>query len=301
MAKKTWIEVALNGAWTRKLQPNIPVTAQEIITEGVACIKAGAGVIHAHTLEPDTGKQNNNLENCIAFIGGIRSQVDAIVYPTAAPIPLPDEWNARYATTVELVKRGLCEWGFLDPGSCNFYLSDTGAPPLFGSDGGVYSNPNGALELGIELAAKHKYHPAYACYEPGFVRQGATLHRKQPTAPVPIYRFMFSSAFTFSFPPEPWALEAYVKLLESVAPGSPWMAAGLAVDVLPLIPTIVALGGHVRVGLEDAPFRSSRKNIELVDAAVNAIQKAGSEPATAAEIRASLAEYKMPAASPARR
>jgi 3-keto-5-aminohexanoate cleavage enzyme len=53
----------------------------------------------------------------------------------------------------------------------------------------------------------------------------------------------------------------------------------------------------VRVGLEDAPFNSSRKNIELVDAAVKAIQKAGSEPATAAEIRASLAEYKMPAAS----
>ena len=100
----------------------------------------------------------------------------------------------------------------------------------------MYSNPNGALELGIKLAATHKYHPAYACYEPGFVRQGATLHRKQPTAPVPIYRFMSSSAFTFSFPPEPWALEAYVKLLESVAPGSPWMAAGLAVDVLPVNP-----------------------------------------------------------------
>lgn len=188
MAKKTCIEVALNGAWTRRLQPNIPVTAEEIITEGVACIKAGAAVIHAHTLEPDTGKQNNNLENCIAFIGGIRSQADAIVYPTAAPIPLPDDWSARYATTGELVKRGLCEWGFLDPGSRNFYLSDASAPPLFGGDGGVYSNPNGALELGIELAAKHKYHPAYACYKPGFVRQGATLHRKQPTAPVAIYR-----------------------------------------------------------------------------------------------------------------
>lgn len=295
MAKKTWIETAINGAWTRRLQPNIPVTAQEVISEGVACVKAGAAVIHAHTLDPDTGKQNNNLENCIAFISGIRSQVDAIVYPTAAPIPLPDDWNARYATTVELVKRGLCEWGFLDPGSCNFYQSDSSAPSLFGSDG-VYSNPNGALELGIELAATHKYHPAYACYEPGFVRQGAALHRKQPTAPVPIYRFMFSSSFTFSFPPEPWAPEAYVKLLETVAPGSPWMAAGLAVDVLPLIPTIVALGGHIRVGLEDAPFHSSRKNIELVDAAVNAIQKAGSEPATAADIRASLATYKMPAA-----
>jgi 3-keto-5-aminohexanoate cleavage enzyme len=294
MAKKTWIEVALNGAWTRRLQPSIPVTAQEIITEGIACVKAGAAVVHTHTLDPETGRQNGSVENCAAFMDGIRSQVDAIVYPTAVDIPLPPDWAQRYTTTVELRKRGLLEWGVLDPGSCNFYLADASAPPLFGGDGGVYNNPNGALELGIELAAKHQFHPAYACYEPGFVRQGATLHRKQPTTPVPIYRFMFSSAFTFSFPPEEWALEAYVKLVETVAPGSPWMAAGLAVDVLPLIPKIVALGGHVRVGLEDAPFHSPRKNIELVEAAVTAIQKAGGEPATATEIRASLAAYKMP-------
>jgi uncharacterized protein (DUF849 family) len=77
------------------------------------------------------------------------------------------------------------------------------------------------------------------------------------------------------------------------------MAAGLAVDVLPLIPRIVELGGHVRVGLEDAPFQSPRKNIELVETAVKAIQKAGSEPATAADIRATLAAYKMPTASAA--
>jgi len=297
MAQKTWIEVAINGAWTRKLQPNIPITAQEIIKEGVACVKAGAAVVHTHTLDPETGRQNGSVENCAAFMDGIRSQVDAIVYPTAVDIPLPaGDWMKRYATTVELSKRGLLEWGVLDPGSVNFYLTDASAPPLFGGEGGVYNNPNGALELGIELAAKHKFHPAYACYEPGFVRQGATLHRKQPTAPVPIYRFMFSSGFTFSFPPEEWALEAYVKLVEKVAPGAPWMAAGLAVDILPLIPKVVALGGHVRVGLEDTAFHSQRTNVELVEAAVNAIQKARSEPATAAEVRASLAAYRMPAA-----
>jgi uncharacterized protein (DUF849 family) len=113
--------------------------------------------------------------------------------------------------------------------------------------------------------------------------------------PVPIYRFMFSTGMTFSFPPEDWAVEAYVKLLEKTAPGSPWMVAGLAVDVLPLIPTVVALGGGVRVGLEDAPYGTQRSNVELVDAAVNAIQKAGNEPATTAEVRAELAAYQMSA------
>lgn len=157
---------------------------------------------------------------------------------------------------------------------------------------GVYINTNPALEIAARLAAEHQYHPAYACYEPGFVRHGALLHRRHPTMRVPIYRFMFSTGMTFSFPPQPWAVEAYVKLLEMTDPGAPWMVAGLAVDVLPLIPTVVALGGGVRVGLEDAPFGTQRSNLEMVEAAVNAIQKAGSEPATIADVRAELAAYK---------
>jgi 3-keto-5-aminohexanoate cleavage enzyme len=148
----------------------------------------------------------------------------------------------------------------------------------------------------MALADTHRFHPAYACYEPGFVRQGATLHDKHPTAPVPVYRFMFSSGFTFSFPPTEWALEAYVKLVEQVAPGAPWMAAGLAVDVLPLVPRIVELGGHIRVGLEDTLFQSSASNVTLVEATVAALQKAGSELATADEVRADLAAYKRPKA-----
>ena len=89
MAKKTWIEVAVNGAATRRVQPRIPVLAKEIIDEGVACIKAGAAVIHAHTLDPGIGKQNGNVDNCAAFMNGIREQVDAIVYPTVIGPPNP--------------------------------------------------------------------------------------------------------------------------------------------------------------------------------------------------------------------
>jgi 3-keto-5-aminohexanoate cleavage enzyme len=292
MTKKTCIEVAVNGASTRKVQPRIPVLASEIIDEGVACITAGAAVIHAHTLDVGTGKQNGDVDNCAAFIKGIREQIDAIVYPTIVGRPDPSNPAWLWAPTVELAKRELLEWGFLDPGSVNFCFIESDESSLMGGSG-VYVNTNAALEIASGLAAEHRFHPAYACYEPGFVRHGALLHRRDPTMPVPIYRFMFSSGMTFSFPPEPWALEAYVKLLNNVAPGSPWMVAGLAVDVLSLIPTVVALGGGVRVGLEDAPFGTQRSNVELVDAAVDAIQKAGSEPATTAEVRAELAAYGM--------
>ncbi len=293
MAKKTWIEVALNGAWTRRAQPGIPVTADEIVREGVACVKAGAAIVHAHTLEPESGRQNNDVENCAKFLAGIRSQVDAIVYPTAVPAPNRTDWKERYATVVEVCRRGIAEWGFIDPGSVNLWQTGTTASD-YNNDRGIYANSPGFVDYQMQQAEAHQFHPAYACYEPGFVRHGAMLLRQHPRTPTPIYRFMLTSAFTFSFPPERWALEAYVKLLESVAPGAPWIVAGLGVDVLPLIPAAVAMGGHVRVGLEDAPLNSKQSNLELVEAAVNAIQKAGGEPATASDVRAELKAWKAP-------
>ena len=47
---------------------------------------------------------------------------------------------------------------------------------------------------------------------------------------------------------------------------------------------------------QTVPYEGTqRSNVELIDAAVNAIQKAGSKPATTAEVRAELAAYNMPA------
>jgi len=284
MAKKTWIEVALNGAFGRKAQPGIPVTKGEIIRDGVACIKAGAAILHAHPLDPETTRQNlansdparqrDDLELSLAFANGIREKVDAIIYPGLI---------LKRQHLEELNKHHLLDWVAIDPSSTNFLALGADPGAMFGD--GVYANPIPNTIKALALAAEYKSHPSYACFEPGFIRIGAELHRMNPKVPQPIYRYMFSSGFAFGFPPHDWALEAYVKLTEEVAPGAPWMVAGLAVDVMPLIPTIVRLGGHLRVGLEDAPYNSPLTNVKMVEMAVNAIQKAGGEPATTAEVR----------------
>ncbi len=65
------------------------------------------------------------------------------------------------------------------------------------------------------------------------------------------------------------------------------MIAGLDVDITPLIPYAVERGGHVRVGLEDAPFGARKTNVQLEEAA-RLIQSAGKEPASIKEIRRAL-------------
>jgi uncharacterized protein (DUF849 family) len=188
----------------------------------------------------------------------------------------------RFAHVEALAARGLLEFAVVDPGSVNFTtLAPEEAPAP------TYLNAEADIRCGLALAVRHGFHPAYAIYEPGFTRAGAALARRFGPK-TPIYRFMFSDTFAFGFPPDAFALDAHLALLEREAPGAPWMIAGLGVDVRGLIAPAVARGGHVRVGLEDAPFGSRTGNVAWVEDAVARVRAAGAEPATAAEMRAAL-------------
>jgi uncharacterized protein (DUF849 family) len=139
----------------------------------------------------------------------------------------------------------------------------------------------------LAFAARHGLPPAFAIYEPGFTRAGAALARAAKVK-TPMYRFMFSQSFAFGFPPKPYALAAHVALLQELDATAPWMIAGLSVDVRPLIAETVARGGHVRVGLEDAPLGTQTGNVAWVEEAVRLVRENGGEPATAADVRAAL-------------
>ncbi len=285
-----WLEVALNGPWGRGLQPRIPITVQEIVAEGIACAREGAAVVHVHAYDGSTGRQRDDAETYRRIIEGIREQADVIVYPTLplaggpdAPQPMPA--TTRFRAIEDLARRGLLEWAVVDPGSVNFAHRDQLAA---GDEGFVYLNPESQIRHGLRLAAQYRFHPSYAIYEPGFLRLGAALQRQCPEAPAPIYRFMFSDGFAFGFPPAAYALDAYLRLLETQARGALWMIAGLAVDVRPLIAAAIAGGGHVRVGLEDAPFASAWRNQDWVRLAASAIENGGGRVATAAAVRRTL-------------
>jgi 3-keto-5-aminohexanoate cleavage enzyme len=91
------------------------------------------------------------------------------------------------------------------------------------------------------------------------------------------------------FPPKPYALSAYLALLEEEAPGAPWMIAGVGADIRPLIGETVRRGGHVRVGLEDAPLGTKAGNLAIVEEAVRMVRDHGGEPASPGEMRQALA------------
>jgi len=292
MNAPTWIEAALNGAWTRAKQPHIPLGPEDIVAQALACVQEGASIIHYHAYDPQTGQQTSDVDVNVRIIEGIKSRADVIVYPaitgiTAQQALSPEGGELRYATHRELAARGLIEWMVVDPGSVN--MSPLQDPQgAAGPQGYIYVNSEQSLQPAYALCRQHGIRPSYAIYEPGFMRLGAALARRYG-APTPIYRLMFSDQFSFGSPPVDAALQAYVRLLDLQAPGAPWMVGGLGVDIAPLVAPAVASGGHVRVGLEDAHLGCPAPNSDLVRQARAAIEQAGGTVARAADVRAALA------------
>jgi hypothetical protein len=64
----------------------------------------------------------------------------------------------------------LIEFAAMDPGSVNLTQVATTqrARPA-----DTYLNPEVHIRYALELAARHRFHPAFAIYEPGFTRAGA--------------------------------------------------------------------------------------------------------------------------------
>ena len=71
--------------------------------------------------------------------------------------------------------------------------------------------------------------------------------------------------------------------------GSTWAACGISSGHLPIMMATIAMGGHLRVGLEDNLYMDrgvlAKSNVELVERAVKALALNNLEPATPDEAR----------------
>lgn len=275
-----WLEVALNGGAGRQLQPNIPIEVNEIIEQAIACVEAGAGVVHLHAYDGESPSEDSDVY--AAIFNGIKKYCDPILYPT---LGLSGDVAERLAPLKTLIEAELIEWMVVDPGSVNISLE---MQIKAGQPGIVYANPDELIAAAMQLAKQKQLRPAYAIYEPGFARLGAAFQCAYDCEQQPVYRLMFSDNLLFGMPPSDYALEFYAKHLQAQAPNAPWMISGLDADISAIAPAALKKGAHLRVGLEDAPFGTDKTNVQLVEEAVAMIRDSGRELATADHIRSVL-------------
>lgn len=243
--------------------PHLPHTPQRLGETARAVEEAGGSIIHVHCRNDD-GTNTHAVERFQAAYEEIRSQSNLIVqFSTGGAIGMTPEERAR---VLELRP----EMATLTCGTVNF-----------GDD--VFEN-SFPIMRGI-LKKMHEYgvRPELEIFDKGHLANARRLAREG------LLTFPQHADFVLGVP---GALEATVAnlcdLVADLPSGCTWSVAGIGRGQLPMAMAAIAMGGHVRVGLEDNLYYSKGKlarNEELVARVARIAREAGRPVATPDQAR----------------
>jgi len=263
------VEAAINGATPKARNPHVPLAPEEIAADALACLAAGAAIVHNHIDDFALSGAAAAERYLAGWRAVLRARPDAILYPTVAVGGAVAE---RFAHVGPLAEAGATRMGVLDPGSVN--LGAAGEDGLPGPVEFVYVNSYADVRWVVALLARHRLGPSISIFEPGFLRTTLAYHRAGRLPAGAFVKLYFGGdrgylgggpgGVTFGLPPTRTALEAYLELLGDAR--LPWAVAVLGGDVVECGLARLALerGGHVRVGLEDHAGARTPSNAELV-------------------------------------
>ena len=283
---KTWLEISLSRSHFHGDQSGPFFSKKQIIDQALACADEGATIISFSVFDSESGAVSSEVGVYMEIIEKIRRRVDCVVYPK---LVFSNERSRECDQSRSVFSRirkkladsGLLEWGAINPASetiCHYDQLRIDKP------GVIQINYERDVRDFLRISKSAKLHPIYQILSPGALRLGASLNWREDS-PISVYQLTFSSGYTASFPPEDYALTAYLNLIDQVAPGAPWMVCGLDADVRDMIPRIVSEGGHIRLGLEDLPIGSSGTNIDITKDARREIEASGSSLAEGEDVR----------------
>ncbi|HLW71111.1 MAG TPA: 3-keto-5-aminohexanoate cleavage protein [Candidatus Binataceae bacterium] len=284
---KVIIEAAINGNAAKKLNPHIGYSPEEIGNDAIATCKAGAAIIHFHVRDPETGKWVHDVPYYAEVYRRSRAACKAMLWPT---FPMGDDAAKRFSHFVELAKDPATkpDFGAGDMGSVNLVGYDPATKKLHGDDT-VYQNSYPTIRYFLTMSRELGLRPTLQIFDPSFLRAALVfLDQGILTEPLMLKFYLGGPELPFGLPPSLKSLEAYLDMLKGVRAN--WFAATLGGDNLPMVPLIVSLGGHVRVGLEDYQYthEGQLSNPQIVERAATVIRAMGHEVATPDEARSIL-------------
>ena len=259
-------------------QPNESIQAygQAVADEAYDAWKLGAAVVHLH-MRADDGLGAMDKEKFRETIRLIRSHKDCDVIinctSSGASPEHPATDDERMAHHREL--SGI-EMGSYDAGSFNWM------------PGGVFVNSPQFLQKLGDLYMEKGIKPELEIFDAGMLGVASYFVKKGHLSTPCHYQFCLGVLGGM-----PATVENLLYLVQHIPAGSTWSAFGVGKGHLPILFASLALGGHIRVGMEDNVVYEVKENGEkvmatnhmLVERAVNAVKAFGNTPATPDEAR----------------
>lgn len=275
------------GGDTAGKSPHVPVTPKQIAAAAIDAAKAGAAIVHCHVRNPETGQNAFKTELFAELVERIReSETDVVINLTGGnggailiDDNKPGEWQegsdlttpeGRVAHAVELLPE-ICT---LDMGLINFGENVA----YLGNDSALRDMAKRMQSVGVK--------PELEVFDVGPIMQARKLMDEGVFDAPPMFQLCLGIGVN-----APTDTKVMLAMRDILPDGAFWSSFGISRHQMPMVAKSVALGGNVRVGLEDNLYLSRgvlANNGQLVEKARTIIEAMGARVLTPAEAREKL-------------
>jgi uncharacterized protein (DUF849 family) len=239
------------------MSPHLPVTPQEIAEAAVGAAEAGAAIVHLHARDPQDGRPDQSPEAFAPFLQVIKQRSNCVVnITTGGASTMSIEERVRPAAVFKP------EVASLNMGSMNFGLypmlarftefkHDWERPYLEGSHDRIFKNTFTDIEYILTTCAENGTRFEIECYDIGHLYTLAHFADRGIVKPPFFVQSVFGILGGIGGHPED------VMMMKRTADrlfGDQyrWSVLGAGRNQMPIATMAAAIGGNVRVGLEDS-------------------------------------------------
>ncbi|MEL0285914.1 MAG: 3-keto-5-aminohexanoate cleavage protein [Paracoccaceae bacterium] len=280
------VTCAVTGAGdTTGKSPHVPVTPKDIAAAAIEAAKAGAAIAHIHVRDPETGKGSRDPKLFKEVVDRVRdSGTDVVINLTAGmggdwvpsdedpAMPGPGTDMISAEERLAHVHECLPEICSLDCGTLNF-----------GNGNEIYISTPPMLRRMAAPTKEWGVKPELEVFELGHIRFATQMIHEGLIAEPPMFQICLGI---------PWGADQSVDTMKAMKDhlpqGANWAGFGISRMQMPMAATAVAMGGNVRVGLEDNIYLDRgvlATNGQLVTRAIEILERMGAHALSPQEAR----------------
>ncbi len=293
-SRKVIITCAVTGAiHTPSMSPHLPVTPEQIADAAVGAAEAGAAIVHLHARDPGDGRPDQTPEAFGRFLPVVKQRSGCVVNITTGGAPtMTIEERVRPAATFKP------ELASLNMGSMNFGLfgllnrfkdlEHQWERDYLGNKGIIFRNTFADIEHILTTCAENGTRFEFECYDTAHLYNLKYFYDQGLVRPPLFVQTVFGLQGGIGAHPDD-VLHMRRTADRLFGDAYRWSVLGAGRNQMPIAAMAAAMGGNVRVGLEDSlwigPGRPAESNAQQVRQVRQIVEGLGLEVATPDDAR----------------